>query len=348
MLRQGLTTIARNAETQRTMVNDVLDVSRIISGKMRLQLEELDLLAVVADAVESMKPALEAKRLYLDLSALAAPATVTGDPDRLRQVIWNLLSNAVKFTPDGGRITLSVVRGEHTLDLQVSDNGLGIRPEFLPYVFDRFSQADRTASRRHAGLGLGLAIVRHLVELHGGQVFVASDGEGKGSTFTVSLPIRAVRQIPTASAEKGDASQGGVRTAVPALSATVLRGVRVLVLDDLEDARAVVAAVLQAAGAHTVVVRSGEEALEALAARPADVVLADIGMPGMDGFEFLRRLRATGNGVPVIALTAYGGAADRTRILAAGFDQHLTKPVLPGELLAGLAKTLEQERAAPR
>ena len=336
LMEQAAQTIFRNAQAQNQLVTDVLDVSRMISGKLRLDVREVDAVALLRHAIESMQPAADAKRLELHMFTDVEPAIVAADPARLQQVFWNLLSNAVKFTEPGGRITARVTRDASALVITVADTGIGIRSEFLPHVFDRFSQADPSTSRQHSGLGLGLSIVRHLVELHGGTVYAMSDGEGRGSTFTVSLPVGAIRQAaPDADAGAGLTSD----TAVPADSS--LRGLHVLVMDDMEDARTLVAAVLEREGIVVTTAENAEEGLKRLATARPDLIIADIGMPGLDGYEFIHRLRGlpanSGGQTPAIALTAYGSLADRRKTLSAGFVAHLTKPVLRDDLLAAIA-----------
>jgi CheY-like chemotaxis protein len=306
----------------------------MISGKLRLEIHEVDVVALLGHAVESLRPAAEAKGLSLDFSSDVEPATLAGDPARLQQVLWNLLSNAVKFTEPGGRIVARVRRLESALEIVVTDTGIGMKPEFLPRVFDRFSQADASASRQHSGLGLGMSIVRHIVELHGGRVYATSEGEGRGSTFTVSLPARRVhRAAPPKGFERP--------VAAPVLSRAGLGGLHVLVMDDVEDARAFVAAVLEREGVTVTTAASAEDALRRVVTARPDLVIVDIGMPGVDGYEFLRRLRALsaedGGLIPAIAVTAYGSAMDKAKALSAGFRAHLTKPVLPDDLLSAIA-----------
>ena len=265
-----------------------------------------------------------------------AAGAVAGDPDRLQQVVWNLLSNAIKFTPRGGCVQLRLERVDSRMEITVADTGRGIAPEFLPYVFERFRQAEAASSRAHGGLGLGLAIVRHLVELHGGVVRAASEGTDRGATFTVSLPIAAMRASP---------SEGRVhptaRGRVPFERAPNLDGVRVLVVDDEPDTRNLVAKVLQECGAMVSTVASAAEALEAFEGGPPDVLVTDIGMPGEDGYALIRKIRARapeqGGRVPAAALTAYARVDDRMRTLSAGFQLHVPKPVEPAELATVVA-----------
>ncbi len=338
--QRAMASISRNALSQSQLVADILDVSRIITGKLSVDVEAVDLRSVVANAVESIRPAAAAKRLDLQIALDdRQPMCVSGDAGRLQQVFWNLMSNAVKFTPAGGRIRVGVERLGSQVQIQVQDSGMGIAQAFLPYVFDRFSQVDSSTTRRHGGLGLGLAIVRHLVELHGGTVRAESEGEGRGATFTILLPVRAIREEKSWEQPSGE----GEETLPPIrlLAAGTLKGIKVLVVDDEADARDLVRAVLARLGAAVETAASVEEAMEALATARFDVLCADIGMPGEDGYELLRRVRLlpreTGGSIMAVALTAYGRAEDRMRALAAGFQQHVSKPVAPSELTAVVA-----------
>ncbi|MGE5816371.1 MAG: ATP-binding protein [Acidobacteriota bacterium] len=344
LAKQAIETISRNAQAQTRLVTDVLDVSRMMSGKLRLDIQDVDLLPLLRDAVDSIRPAANAKRLTLKIVSEAEPVMIRADASRIQQVFWNLLSNAAKFTDPGGRVTAELQRHDSDVLLIVRDTGIGIKPEFLPRVFDRFSQADASPSRQHSGLGLGLSIVRHLVELHGGTVSAHSEGQGRGSEFTVSLPALAIRRHST---QHGSASAA---TAVdPALVAGHARGAHVLVLDDMADARTLVAAVLEPEGMRVSAAASADEALDRIAATRPDIVLADIGIPDVDGYEFLRRLRALpaehGGRTPVIAVTAYGGEADRDKMLAAGFLAHVPKPIDRERLLASLSLARSGARA---
>jgi signal transduction histidine kinase/DNA-binding response OmpR family regulator len=339
---RAIETISRNARVQTQLVDDLLDVSRIISGKLRLEPRPVDLPVVVSAAVDAVRPAAEAKGIVLDAVLDGRVGAVAGDADRLQQVVWNLLSNAVKFTPAGGRVTVTLSRRDGETEVRVSDTGQGIEPEFLPYVFDRFRQADNTSVRRHGGLGLGLAIARHLVELHGGQVRVDSPGEGRGSTFSVRLPA-----TPPPGASGGGPAAASTRAAPatagpPPPAGERLDGVRVLVVEDDPDARELIRLFLAQVGAVVVSVESVGEALAAMAGGTPDVVVADIAMPGEDGYALLRRLRAlppgAGAEIPVVAVTAYARNEDRTRTAAAGFAAHLTKPIDPAELVDAIGR----------
>ncbi|MDB5216196.1 MAG: Chemotaxis protein methyltransferase CheR [Myxococcaceae bacterium] len=324
-------TIERNAVAMTQLVEDLLDVSRIISGKMRLEIESVDLGKVVEAAIESIRPAALAKEITLRSIVEPAPGPLLGDPNRLQQVVWNLLSNAVKFTPRHGRVEVIVRRSGSSVEVSVRDDGAGIDAAFAPYVFDRFRQADGKITRTHGGLGLGLAITRQLVEMHGGSVEAQSEGIGHGATFTVKLPITAMRPLadpkPAVTADGGEPDVG-----------SELEGLHVLAVDDDEDSRRLVHAVLEKAGARVTLATSVEEAMTAFDRELPDVVVSDIGMPGQDGLELIRRIRALpsdrGGQVPAAALTAYARAGDRTRVLSAGFSMHLPKPIEPEELVA--------------
>jgi PAS domain S-box-containing protein len=335
LTKRAIETIFRNAQAQNQLVTDVLDVSRMMSGKVRLDLQEVDLVPLLREAIDSMRPAADAKQLTLAVATPVEPVLACADAGRIQQVFWNLLSNAVKFTEAGGRVTAKVARADGTITVTVQDTGIGIRPAFLPRVFDRFTQADSSTSRQHNGLGLGLSIVRHLVELHGGTVSAWSDGEGQGARFTVSLPAR-VRERRTPRPAASAAWSLASRTREP-----TLKGLRVLVLDDSTDARSLMTAILEHEGVEVAAASSAEEALQHVSVHRPDLIVADIGMPGVDGYEFLRRLRTLpceeGGTTPAIAVTAYGGAADRAKVLAAGFLTHVPKPIVREHLLGALA-----------
>jgi signal transduction histidine kinase len=327
---RALESIDRNITAQTRIVEDLLDVSRIVTGKLRLRSRPLDLLTVVEAGLEAILPDAETKGVAVVRALDAAPAPLVGDPERLQQVIWNLLSNAVKFTPKGGRIEVQVALTDGEVQLRVSDTGRGIPPAFLPHVFERFRQADGSSTRSAGGLGLGLAIVRHLVELHGGRVEAASDGDGAGAAFTVTLPLARDAQVATGA------------SVAAADRAPNLDGIRVLIVEDDDDTREGIALVLSEAGARVSAVGSASEALAALDASPADVMLCDIGLPGEDGYNLIRQVRAlettTGRSMPAAALTAYAQTRDRDRALEAGFQNHLAKPVNPPELLREVAR----------
>jgi PAS domain S-box-containing protein len=341
--KRALETIERNALSQVQLIDDILDVSRVIRGKLRLNVRATDLVPVIEAAVDSVRPAAEAKgiRLQVILDPQAGP--ISGDPDRLQQVVWNLLSNAIKFTPKEGRVQVVLARINSHLEITISDTGQGIPAEFLPYVFDRFRQADPTPTRAHGGLGLGLAIVRHLVELHGGSVRAESAGVGAGSTFRVSLPLLATSRAETAPpGESGEAQRERVGSYFAGLDCPPeLAGVRVLLVEDDADSRELLIMVLQHCRAEVVAAAGSDEAMRALEGWRPDVIISDIEMPGEDGYTFIRRLRGLpaerGGDTPAAALTAYARAEDRMRALVAGFQLHVPKPVEPAELVTVVA-----------
>jgi signal transduction histidine kinase len=332
--RRAIETIERNARAQAQLIDDLLDVSRIISGKLRLAAGKVDVASIADLALESVRLAADAKGVALESHLEGRLGTITGDTDRIQQVIWNLLSNAIKFTPKGGRVVLRVERTADLLTIAVDDTGQGISPDFLPYVFDRFKQADGSATRQKGGLGLGLAIARHIVELHGGTIEARSEGEGKGASFIVSLPVESyIRAGSGAVAPHSDRQQIERPHDV--------EGMRVLVIDDEPDARELIKALLESCHVDVTTAASAAEGFELLQSGRPDVVLSDIAMPGEDGLSFIRRVRAlpreSGGRIPALALTAYARLEDRTRALLAGFNGHIAKPVQPTELLAMLS-----------
>ncbi len=333
---RALETLERNAKSQAQLISDILDVSRIITGKVRLELRAVDLAAVVAAAVDSARPGADAKGLRLQTAIAQGTASVAGDPERLQQVIWNLLSNAIKFTPKGGLIQVNLRRVASHMEVEVTDTGLGIDPDFLPYVFDRFRQADSSTTRTHTGLGLGLSIVRHLVELHGGAVHVESEGAGLGSTFRVTLPL-----APSGAVEPPKDTTRAVEYDAGLTGFALLDGVRVVVVDDDEDTRVMLAAILERCGAEVRAASSAAGALEEVATWVPDVLLSDIGMPDVDGHALIRSIRALpaeqGGRVPAIALTAYARTEDKLKALAAGFQMYVSKPADPAEVTAVVA-----------
>jgi PAS domain S-box-containing protein len=337
-------TIERNARAQAQLIDDLLDVSRIITGKLRIDVRPVDPNAFIDAAVEAVRPAAEAKGVRVQKVMDTGVVTVSGDPVRLQQVIWNLLANAIKFTPRGGRVQVRMERVNSHVEVSVSDTGAGIAADFLPHVFDRFRQADMGTTRRHGGLGLGLAIVRHLVELHGGTVTAESEGAGRGSTFTVLLPV-----APVYSAEASEARvHPAAREMLPAFECPDrLDGLRVLVVDDEPDTREMLKAGLGQCGARVTVAGSAAEAIESLASGEPDVLISDIGMPDEDGYELIRQVRARaaddGGRVPAIALTAYARVEDRMQALRAGYQMHVTKPVELAELAAVVASLARRE-----
>jgi PAS domain S-box-containing protein len=335
-LQKALETIERNARVQTQLIEDLLDMSRITSGKMRLDIQPVDPAAFIEAAIATVAPGAEAKGVSLHRALDPAAGPIWGDPGRLQQVVWNLLSNAIKFTPREGRIQVVLQRVGSHVEISVADTGIGIKPAFLAHVFERFRQADASTTREHGGLGLGLSIVRHLVELQGGSVRVHSEGEGKGATFVVNLPLAAVHRRST---------PGGIHPRTVGDSQDYrladLTGLRFLVVDDEEDARALVQRVLADCGAEVQGAAGAQEALEALTVFRPQVLLCDIGMPGVDGYELLRRVRNLPDPAlartPAVALTAFARSEDRTRALRAGFLVHLSKPVEPAELVATAA-----------
>jgi PAS domain S-box-containing protein len=333
--QQGLDTIARNAKVQAQLIEDLLDMSRIISGKLRLNVQKLNLCHVVESALAAVKPAADAKEIVVQQVLDATAGAVYGDPNRLQQVVWNLLSNAIKFTPRGGKVQVMLARASSHVEITVSDNGQGIKADFLPHIFHRFTQADASTTRRHGGLGIGLAIVRHLVELHGGAVKARSAGEGQGATFTVALPIMAVEQ----SREDESGGEPKDRAALPAMMA--LSNLKVLVVDDDPDARELIGRVLESCDASVRTARSAAEGLDLLKEYRPDILLADIGMPEEDGYAFIQKVRqlpaSMGGQTPAVALTAFARSEDRRRALLSGFQMHLAKPVEPAELIAVVA-----------
>ena len=337
---RALETIERNARAQAQLIADLLDVSRIITGKLRLDIQPVDLSRIIESALDSVRPGADAKGIRLDVALGRLGSPVLGDGDRLQQVVWNLLSNALKFTPRGGTVSVRLGPQGSSIEIQVSDTGAGIRPDFLPYVFDRFRQAESTITRSHGVLGLGLSIVRHMVELHGGSVAVHSDGEGKGATFSVLLPVRAALQEETAEDVMALLDTGRSQPDVwtkPAL----LDGVRVLVVEDEADTRELLATALEQFGAQVTAVASAADALASLDRLPPDVLVSDLAMPGEDGYSLIRKVRSReaerGGHLPAAALTAYARAEDRVKALAAGFQMHLPKPIDPADLMAVVA-----------
>jgi PAS domain S-box-containing protein len=337
---RGLETIERNARIQAQIIDDLLDMSRIISGKVQLDIQAVDLSDVITDALESVRPSANAKRLQLQTTLDAKAGRVRGDPNRLQQAFWNLFTNAVKFTRAGGRISVVLERVNSHAEVSVTDTGIGIKPEFLPYVFDRFRQGDPSTTRQHAGLGIGLSIVKHLIELHGGSVRVKSPGEDRGSTFVVELPISVIH-------DKSPGRQDPLETSVDEvarMSLPGLAGITALVVDDEPDARILISRVIEERGGSVIAVDNGAAALRALEGGRVDVVISDIGMPDFDGYQLIRQIRTAAHGpmrtVMAIALTAYARAEDRQRALLAGYQMHMPKPIDPRELVASIASLL--------
>ena len=332
--KRAIKIIERNTRAQAQLIEDLLDISRIVTGKLRLDFRTVSVQSVLDGALESVRHAADAKRITINTDpGEYGESLLWCDPARMQQVVWNLLSNAIKFTPEGGGVTQRVQREQEQLVVTVTDTGAGIAADFLPYVFDRFRQQDAATTRRHGGLGLGLSIVRHLVELHGGSVEGRSDGQGCGATFVVKVPMAPAR---TPSAERGGADESGVKIEdLPRLDALT-----VVVVDNEADARSLVSAILERCGARVLCADSAATALDLLEREVPDVLLSDIAMPGEDGYQLIRRVRALPDGrrhIPAAALTASATATDRARALLAGYQAHVPKPVEPSELAVVVA-----------
>jgi PAS domain S-box-containing protein len=349
--QKALETIERNARAQAELIEDILDLSRIIAGKLRIEIHPVDLPSIVEMAVDAVRPAADAKGITLDRQLGPLPDRFAGDAARLQQAIWNLLSNAIKFTPAGGRVTLEVTSDDRQITVEVRDTGCGIATDFMPFVFDRFRQLDSSSRRSHGGLGIGLAIVRHIVELHGGTANCESAGTDHGATFTLHLPIRSDGASPVAVAPETRVA-GAVR---PSSNELVdLTGIKVLLVDDEPDARELLTEVLEQCGAVVITAQSADEAVRLIPrARPA-VLLSDIGLPGEDGYKLISRVRALGpadgGNVPAAAITAYARSDDARRALAAGYQRHAPKPIQPttlAALVAGLAQMREERDDSP-
>jgi PAS domain S-box-containing protein len=344
--------ISRHARMQHQLIEDLLDTARVISGKLKLELATADLRLVLEEAVDVVRPAAEAKLIDLETRFGRAPKQLLCDAARLRQVVWNLLQNAIKFTPEGGRVELRMKRDGQRVRLIVSDTGRGIEPDFLPAVFDRFSQGDMSRTRRHGGLGLGLALAKQLVEMHGGTIEAASAGEGKGSTFTVTLPLGAPPVASYLPPARPGAEINAGPGAIPLKDLPRLDGLRVLVVDDQEEARLMVAQSLGEWGAAVRTAASGREALALIEEAAFDALVCDIAMPEMDGYEVIGRLRAMGGApelsylsrLPAVALTAMARPEDRMQSLMAGFQMHIAKPVEPAELIMVIASLTRNQR----
>ena len=325
---QALASLERSARLQARMIEDLLDTSRIISGKLSIEIQEADLATIVKSAVDVAAAAARDKQVALDYAVDAKPLPIRGDAVRLQQVVGNLLSNAVKFTASGGKVSVALRTAGNWIEIEVNDSGQGISPDLLPHIFDPFRQGDVSITRRHGGLGLGLAIAKHLVELHGGTIRAESDGEGRGAKFVVRMKL--AEAPPRRNHEAAESRHRGE---------TILSGLRVLLVDDDPDTRMAIGAVLREAGSHVDTAQSVDEALEAFGRVPASVVVTDLAMPGSDGFELIDALRATekGRAVPVIALTGSVASRDRQRVRDAGFALHLTKPVDPADVIGAVA-----------
>ena len=335
--KRALETITRSARAQKQLIDDLLDISRIITGKLRLQVRPVKVGPIIESVVEAVRPAADARNIHLDLTLDPLISPISGDPDRLQQIFWNLLSNAIKFTPKSGRVKVSLERIHSHIEITISDTGKGIAPEFLLHVFERFRQADSSSTRSHSGLGLGLSIVRELVELHGGTVTADSPGEGKGTTFKVTLPLLSVHQeLSDVNITPTLIGRNTLNDRQPSLA-----DLRVLVVDDEPDARELIAAVLMGRGAEVVCVESAGEALEEMEQQRFDVLVSDIGMRLMDGYALIEKVRQLpaerGGRIPAAALTAYAAVEDRMRALSAGYHTHIPKPVEPAELTTVVA-----------
>jgi len=336
---RALDAIERNAHAQVQLIDDLLDVSRMITGKMRLDVRAVDLRGVVEDAVTAVRPAADAKGIRLQRVLDAGVGPIMGDGARLQQVVWNLLINSVKFTSKGGRVQVHLARVNSHVEIVVSDTGAGIAPDVLPFIFDRFRQADSSSTRAHGGLGSGLALVKHLVELHGGTVVAQSEGEDKGATFIVKLPVpisNVAESMSRTHATTTDAAGARAR----------LDGVRVLLVDDDPDSLDLATSILTSVGAAVTVCRSAREALAAIQEWRPDVLVSDIEMPEEDGYALIQKVRALdgrrGGNTPAVALTAYGRMEDRVASLTAGYNMHVPKPVDPGELTAIIASLTDR------
>lgn len=335
--RKAIETILRNAEAQNHLIEDLLDVSRIISGKLRLEISTIKPIKVIEAAMETVRPAAEAKGITLEVKSLSPVSHISGDPNRLQQVIWNLLSNAIKFTPNGGKVSVELERANDDIEIRVSDTGQGIKEDFLPYVFDRFRQADASSIRKFGGLGLGLAIVRHIAEMHGGTVSASSAGENKGSTFIIKLPVATASQAQK-NAETQEISGNLKSENAPNIQ---LDGLLILAVDDEADTRHLLVQSLTFYGATVITAQSAEEGLTALQDKSPDILISDIGMPDEDGYSLIRKVRALADehqkNIPAIALTAFTRAQDRMKAMTTGYQNHVSKPVEPDELATVIA-----------
>jgi signal transduction histidine kinase/ActR/RegA family two-component response regulator len=334
---EGIETIERNARVQARIINDLLEMSRIISGKMRLDVQPVELAPVIEAAVETLRPAAEAKQIRIAIKPGARRMAVAADAARLQQVVWNLLSNAIKFTPNGGRVQVSVHRSGANVEFVVRDNGVGIDADFLPHLFDRFRQQEGAMSRRHGGLGLGLSIVKDLTELHRGTVEAMSAGKGHGATFVVRWPSVSAKASPSTAPD------------VSLCQELDLEGVRVLAVDDEKDAREVMRRFLTQSKAEVLLAASADEALRLATEKKPDIVVSDIGMPDKDGFELIRELRSLGGQIgklPAIAVTAFARTEDRSKAMLAGYQVHIAKPVEAQELLAAVANLTSRTAVA--
>jgi PAS domain S-box-containing protein len=338
---RALETIARNARAQKQLIDDLLDISRIITGKLRLNVRSVELAPIIAAVVEGLRPAADSKSIEMVTTLEPLMSPVSGDPDRIQQIIWNLITNSIKFTPRNGRVEVKLERIHSHIEVTVSDTGQGIAPEFLHHVFERFRQSDSSSTRTHGGLGLGLSIVSQLVELHGGSITAESPGKGMGTVFKIVLPLLSIHS-EARNRETSDAGEQQILTD----RQPSLQELRVLVVDDEPDARDLIATVLTGRGAEVVAVESADEALQELEQQRFDVLISDIGMPLMDGYGLIERVRQLpierGGRIPAAALTAYAGVEDRMHLLSAGYQIHIPKPVEPAELATVVASLAER------
>lgn len=342
-LARALETIERNARSQSQLIDDLLDVSRIITGKLQIEPVQVDICSVMEAAIEGVRPSCEAKSINLESEMDSEGCFVSGDANRLQQIFWNLLSNAVKFTPEGGRVSVEVKRLPANVLVSVSDTGIGIKPEFLPFIFDRFRQADGSTTRVHGGLGLGLSIVKHLVHVHRGSVKVESKGQDKGATFTVTLPLASKSQK---AASKYEISQPDVTITPPGFS-RILDGVRILVVDDEADSRELVKAILMGCGSDVNCCESAAQAMKAIRDWKPDLLVSDIGMPIEDGYSLIKKVRGLrskrAKQLPAIALTAYATKEDKARAVSEGFQLHIAKPIEPTTLVMSIASIIDRK-----
>jgi CheY-like chemotaxis protein len=339
---RAIDTIKRNAKAQAQIIDDILDVSRIITGNLYLELHPIELAPVLESAINVVRPTADAKGIQIKLDFESEPAAVPGDANRLQQVFWNLLSNAVKFTPTGGKVTVYLRQADSIAEIEVTDSGQGIRPDFLPFVFDRFRQADSTSTRQHGGLGLGLAIARHLIEIHGGSIEARSNGEGEGAAFIVRLPlVGSLVDGPDQSMAEAAQIQEDAMRLEKLQSQQSLSGMHILIVDDDRDTLDLLSAALTQRSARVTTASSAAEAIRALKFFRPDVLISDIAMPHEDGYQLLEQVTALGvvPGIPVIAITAYAKEEDKVRALAAGFQRFLAKPVELSEFIAAVAES---------
>jgi CheY-like chemotaxis protein/nitrogen-specific signal transduction histidine kinase len=344
-IKYGLDVIERNAKAQSELISDILFVSQVITGKLTLNMETVDLISVVQEAIDVIHPSAEAKKIQLRTLFDSHSNQIKGNPDRLQQVFLNLFSNAIKFTPENGRVEVRINRAGSNVEVEISDTGQGIKPEFLPYVFERFRQADNSYTRQFGGLGLGLAIVRHLIEMHGGSVGVESAGENKGATFKIILPVITEQQTQQSSGQNFGKSIARSETE------SLLKGIRVLLVEDNEDSRDMLKIMFEQHGMETIAVDSAAAALSALKQIQPDILVSDVGLPGEDGYELIAKIRQLqpeqGGAIPAVALTGYASLQDRVRAFDVGYQEHLAKPVDIDKLLE-LVKKLVVRNEFPR